>query len=263
MKISIITINRNHLKGLQNTYQSIVAQTSKEWEWIVIDGGSAYEDRCFIEKHLSGTVYWCSESDNGPYNAMNKGLRKATGDYLIFMNSGDTFRSPSVLEQVFNRPQQADILYGDWIQAFPDGREKLKKAPRSISLHYFCHDNICHQAMFIKRTIMQQSPYDEGYRLYADWAKWIELTLQGCSFQYVPVTICCFEMGGMSNSLTEQQAKERKMLLAQKFSPAISETLSFLGNIHPLSMEANRLIQKKKLFKKIIHCAIRLARLLE
>ena len=263
MKISIITVNRNHLEGLQKTYQSIVAQTYKDWEWIVMDGGSTEGDRDFIEAHQAEIAYWCSEPDKGPYNAMNKALQHATGDYLVFMNSGDTFHAPSVLEQVFSQPRQADILYGDWMEAYPDGRQKRKRAPEDISLHFFCRDNICHQAMFIKRQVMQQSPYDERYRLYADWAKWIEFTLQGYIFQYVPVVVCDFEMGGISNSMIQQQTKEREMLFSQDFSPAISATLTYLSNIHPLSLEANRLSNKKKLYKKVLHTAIRLIHLFE
>ncbi|MBE6255907.1 MAG: glycosyltransferase [Prevotella sp.] len=263
MKISVITVNRNHLEGLQKTFQSIVAQTYKDWEWIVIDGGSTEGDRDFIEVHQAQIAYWCSEPDKGPYNAMNKALQHATGDYLVFMNSGDTFHDSSVLEQVFSQPRQADILYGDWMEAYLDGRQKRKRAPEDISLHFFCRDNICHQAMFIKRQVMQQSPYDERYRLFADWAKWIEFTLQGYIFQYVSVVVCDFEMGGISNSMIQQQAKEREMLFSQNFSPAVSATLTYLSTIHPLSIEANRLINKKKLYKKIIHMAIRLIHLFE
>lgn len=269
MKISIITINLNNLAGLKRTRKSIIEQTLKDWEWIVIDGGSTNGDKEYIEEHQAEMSFWCSEPDKGVYNAMNKGIKQATGYYIIFMNSGDIFYNRHVLKEVFHKPQTADVLYGNWVLLYPDGHRRSIHAPKIFSLHFICRDNICHQAMFIKRSIMQQSPYDETFQLLADWAKWIELTLQKCNFEYVPYKICIFERGGISGIMTECVAKERKMLRTYCLPPAIQATLGYLEekekihNYHPLAIEADRLIAKGKYYRKIIHMAIRLAHLLE
>ena len=91
MKLSIITVNLNNLEGLKKTYESVVCQTFTDYEWLVIDGGSTDGSREFIEEHQDKFAYWCSEPDKGIYNAMNKGIVRAKGEYLNFMNSGDYF----------------------------------------------------------------------------------------------------------------------------------------------------------------------------
>ena len=112
LKLSIITVNLNTLEGLKRTYESIVSQTFKNYESLVIDGGSTDGSKEFIEQHQDKFSYWCSEPDKGIYNAMNKGIVRAKGEYLNFMNSGDCFASENTLTEVFCTPQTADILYG-------------------------------------------------------------------------------------------------------------------------------------------------------
>jgi len=265
-KISIITVNFNNLEGLQNTRQSILSQTFKNWEWIVIDGGSTDGDKDYIIEHKSEMAYWCSEPDEGPYNAMNKGIEKCNGEYIIFMNSGDTFYDSDTLNNVFSQPQEADVLYGDWIELFKDKHTNLKKAPHTFSIHFLFYENICHQGMFIKREVMKNSPYNEKYKIYADWAKWIEFVLKGVTFQYIPYTICYFQIGGMSNSNKVLMEEEKQRIRIEQIPAAIRETINYVDskvNIHPLADEANRLIKKKKAYKKIIHMAIRIIHLFE
>ena len=102
MKYSIITINYNNRDGLEMTINSVLEQTYKDFEYIIIDGGSTDGSLEVIKKHAAQIDYWVSEPDNGIYNAMNKGIRKATGDYLNFMNSGDTYHTSSVLGDIAN-----------------------------------------------------------------------------------------------------------------------------------------------------------------
>jgi glycosyltransferase involved in cell wall biosynthesis len=113
-KVSIITINYNNLEGLKSTRDSIVCQTYSNYEWIVIDGGSNDGAKDYLTEHTSEISYWCSEKDSGVYNAQNKGLMKASGDYLIFMNSGDTFHSPSVLKDITDMQLKEDIITGSF-----------------------------------------------------------------------------------------------------------------------------------------------------
>lgn len=264
--VSVITVNFNNKEGLEKTYQSLMEQTFHDWEWIVIDGGSSMDDTNFIRQHEDQMAYWCSEPDKGPYNGMNKGIEKACGQYLIFMNSGDTFYDGYVLEHVFSHPQQADVLYGDWAEISVKGDIVVREAPKVFSLHALYYNNICHQAMFIKGSLMKSSPYDETYTLYADWAKWIELTLDKHTFEHLDCIVCCYQIGGISNTRMDLVQKELKRLRTEEVPAAIRETINCIDdkvNIHPLAYEANCLIKKKKIYKKIIHTAIRLIHLLD
>ena len=112
VKLSIITVNLNNLEGLKKTYESVVCQTFTDYEWLVIDGGSTDGSREFIEQHQNKFAYWCSEPDKGIYNAMNKGIVRAKGEYLNFMNSGDCFVKKETLAGVFGEERKVDILYG-------------------------------------------------------------------------------------------------------------------------------------------------------
>ena len=97
MFISIVTINKNNLHGLKNTMESILAQTCDQYEWIIIDGGSSDGSVELIKDNASKIHYWVTEPDNGIYNAMNKGIDESSGDYILFLNSGDRFASPTIL----------------------------------------------------------------------------------------------------------------------------------------------------------------------
>lgn len=103
MTLSIITVNLNNLEGLKRTYDSVVSQTFTDYEWLVIDGGSTDGSREFIEQHQDKFAYWCSEPDKGIFNAMNKGIVRAKGEYLNFMNSGDCFACEETVAEVFGK----------------------------------------------------------------------------------------------------------------------------------------------------------------
>ena len=111
MKLSIVTINYNNLSGLQKTIDSVLQQSFKDYEWIIIDGGSTDGGKELLEKNQNHFAYWCSEPDKGIYNAINKGLSHATGDYIQFLNSGDWLYDSTILEKVFTQ-----ILKENYIQ---------------------------------------------------------------------------------------------------------------------------------------------------
>lgn len=210
MKLSVITINYNNIEGLQCTIDSTLAQTWQDFEWIIIDGGSTDGSRDLIEKtanECSNVTYWCSEPDKGVYNAQNKGISHANGEYMNFMNSGDTFYNERVLENVFSTEHDADIVYGDWMWSYPD-RDLLAECPHKANMATFYYGNINHQAMFIRSAILKEEGYDENYKVYADWARWMKMACEGKTFEYVPYIICRFEMGGLSGLDSEQRRIE-------------------------------------------------------
>ena len=225
MKVSIITINYNNLAGLEKTRDSILRQTYYNYEWIVIDGGSNDGSKEFIVEHADEMLYWCSEKDNGVYNAQNKGTSHATGDYCIYMNSGDIFYDEYVLEEVFSESRDEDVIYGDWVQVFHDGKEKYIEPSDDIDYAFFFVDNICHQAMFIKTSLLKESPYDESYRLYADWAKWTELAYQGKKFKYIHIRICYFMMNGKSTENEDNNARERERIIKEYYPGSLKSMM--------------------------------------
>ena len=224
-KVSIITITYNNLDGLKKTRESIISQTYGDYEWIVIDGGSTDGTKEFLQEHADEMSYWCSEKDKGVYNAQNKGTSQASGDYCIYMNAGDTFYDKEVLEKVFSEVHEEDILYGDWAQVFPDGKKRYIEPSDSVDYAFFFVDNICHQAMFIKTSLLKESPYDETYRLYADWAKWTEFAYKGKTFKYIHQRICYFMMDGMSAENEENNEKERKRVIEEYYPGSLKSMM--------------------------------------
>ena len=224
-KVSIITITYNNLDGLKKTRESIISQTYGDYEWIVIDGGSTDGTKEFLQEHADEMSCWCSEKDKGVYNAQNKGTSQASGDYCIYMNAGDTFYDKEVLEKVFSEVHEEDILYGDWAQVFPDGKKRYIEPSDSVDYAFFFVDNICHQAMFIKTSLLKESPYDETYRLYADWAKWTEFAYKGKTFKYIHQRICYFMMDGMSAENEENNEKERKRVIEECYPGSLKSMM--------------------------------------
>ena len=111
MKLSIVTINLNNVAGLHETIISVLNQSSADLEYIIIDGGSTDGSAELIKEYSDRIYYWVSEPDSGIYNAMNKGIRKASGEYLLFLNSGDALASDNIVEEVFRADHNEEILY--------------------------------------------------------------------------------------------------------------------------------------------------------
>ncbi len=294
MKLSIITINYNNLAGLKKTVDSVLSQTWRDFEWIIVDGGSTDGSKEYIEtlaqslskgtaidsvqwyvehfslpgftaenlkeqqleetleysssidnrpspiNHRQSSIanrqspidnssqrfLWCSEPDKGVYNAMNKGIAVAHGEYLNFMNSGDCFYSLETLEKVFKEAFISDIIYGDWIQVYEDhiNKEHFSDIAGIYSLE---KKNICQQSIFVKTIILQSKGFDESYRLYADWKRWIQCALEFRSFHYVPFVVCYYDMSGISSSDSGCSA-EKERIRNEVYSHMIRNTCNAL-----------------------------------
>ena len=232
MKISIVTICLNDLQGLKKTRDSILCQTWKDWEWIVIDGGSSDGTKEFLQDHQEEMSYWCSEKDKGVYDAQNKGAQKATGNYCIFMNANDKFHDEHVLEIMVNSHPTADVVYGNWIQVFEDQQQIKVQAPKEVSLSFILYNNICHQAMFINTALIKESPYNNSYKIYGDWAKWLDFIIKGRTFQYIDCDVCEFAMNGVSQNNIQQCHTEYDRFI--------------LENLGTTGAELVRIIKKQK-----------------
>jgi len=198
VRLTIITINYNNREGLARTIASVRKQTFRDYEWIVIDGGSTDGSRQLIEDNKELFAFWCSEPDKGIYDAINKGIAHASGQYISCMNSGDEYFSSDTLQAVFARPLSADIVYGDWYKVYPD-RRILCRMPYPMDFYIFYYHNICHQAMFVRTAALQQKGFDLSFGVCADYARWMEMLFAGATFQRVDAVICCYDMSGVSS----------------------------------------------------------------
>jgi glycosyltransferase involved in cell wall biosynthesis len=212
VKLSVITVNLNNRDGLNKTIRSVINQTFTDYEYIVIDGGSIDGSIDVIKESEKKINYWVSEPDNGIYSAMNKGIHKARGEYLLFLNSGDWLVNNEVLFKVFKESQTADIIYGHMHFA-SDGKLSLRRAAEEhqLSLSYFFNNSLCHPATFIARRLFDCRLYDDGFRISADKKFFIEqIILNDCSIQRIDEIISIFNTSGMSYRL------ENKIMLKEE-----------------------------------------------
>lgn len=264
MRLSIITVNYNHREGLRRTMESVISQTWKDFEWIIIDGGSTDGSKELIEEKQALLAYWCCESDRGVYHAMNKGIVKAKGTYLYFLNSGDVLYDKLSLEKIFQNESSlnADVVYGNAMK-IENEQERLWKFPTHIDLEFLCIGNICHQSMFIKSTVLKETGYDENFKIYADWARWIQLCLDGGTFQYVPIVVCGYEMGGLSGKDPKLMDEEYKRIIGLIPNSNLKEYLTLnyqykviLNGHEKLALDIIALVKERTLFKFLILCNV-------
>ena len=201
MILSIITINYNNIVGLQKTINSVLQQSFKEYEWIVIDGGSNDGGVELIETNKSNFSFWCCEPDKGIYNAINKGLSHASGEYVQFLNSGDYLYNETTLEEAFAQIDgKYDIYYGDMIQVNDGGKTNPITYPNELGFLFFPYNNICHQATFYRRSLFDKNPYDESFSIVSDWAMNLKLLFEGRTFKHLDQFIVYYDNQGRSSA---------------------------------------------------------------
>ena len=198
MKISVITINWNNAEGLRKTVESVISQTVPPFEFIIIDGASTDGSVDVIKEHASGITYWVSEKDKGIYNAMNKGVAKATGEWCIFMNSGDCFAGPNVIEKIKDSKADADIICGNTLLS--DRPDAPKRHPDSITFEYLFDTAINHQSALIRTSLLRKYPYDEQLKIVSDRKFFLQaLILDNCSYQNLDIDIAEYDITGFSS----------------------------------------------------------------
>jgi len=253
-KISIITINYNNLNGLKRTVESVVNQTWQEFEYIVIDGGSQDGSTEYIESQSKHFDYWVSEPDKGIYNAMNKGILKAKGEYLLFLNSGDHLFSSTVLEKNHSNISNYDLIYFD-IQVVNDLSTKITLYPDKLRFSDLYYKSLPHLGTFINRQLFETvGLYDENLKIVSDWKFFIiALFKYNCSYVKLEGIFSTFYMDGIS--AISDYSEERNKVLQESFSGYIVDYEQW--NTHQKLMKTNRFkmlseIEKTLLGKKIV-----------
>lgn len=231
MKLTVITINFNNKQGLQRTFDSVVSQTWKDYEWIVVDGGSTDGSKELIEDYVSQGCFswWCSEKDKGVYNAMNKGIAHASGEYLLFMNSGDCFHDSDVLRSVSEELKDADIIYGSANYIFED-HEEVRSYPYPMNLDFFIDGcTVNHQSSFIKTSYQKEHLYDESYRICADLRFFMEAQLNKAVYNRIDKIVADFYADGISQKqrdmVWQENLRTYEDLLSTRFFPPCFKTL--------------------------------------
>lgn len=207
MKVTIVTVVYNGEDYLEETILSVINQTYKNIEYIVIDGGSKDKTLDIIKKYENNISYWSSEPDKGIYDAMNKGIIKATGEWINFMNAGDSFCNDDVLSKIFNELSDSDI---DIIYGNTQGRKenKLKQyIPASLNL-LKKRMPFCHQSSFVKTSLLKSDLFDLSYRIAADYNLFYRLYKYRKKFRYFNMDIAIYDLNGISENKGLEVIKE-------------------------------------------------------
>lgn len=219
-KISVITVCRNALEPLKKTVASVVSQTYGNIEYVVVDGASTDGSREYLESLGDKIDVLISEPDKGIYDAMNKGIARASGEWLIFMNAGDTFAGTDGLNHIFYNPSDYDgygVIYGNVIKVGADGisHEKTAEPPHNSHRMFFCH-----QSSFIRRSEALSTPFDTRYRMSADLCQMKTLLKKGVKFKQINMPIAVFDTSGVSNTRRSAGLRENISIVCRNDSLA-------------------------------------------
>ena len=231
MILSIITINRNNAAGLEKTMRSVAAQTFADFEYVVVDGASTDKSveviRSF-EASFGGRLKWISETDKGIYNAMNKGIGMASGDYLQFLNSGDCLAADDVVERMAGALKTNEfppILYGNLLKDMPNGKVWRNKgfAGKPITFLGFYTGSLNHPSSYIKRSLFEKyGRYDETLKIVSDWKWFIQsIILGGEKPVYADIDVTLFDTSGISETNKSLNSVERKLVLNELFPASV------------------------------------------
>lgn len=267
MKLSIVTINYNNAEGLRKTMESVLAQTYTEIEYIIVDGASTDGSVDVIrELATCPTTKWVSEKDTGIYNAMNKGIRMATGEYIQILNSGDILAADDVTERMFqamgngllaideetNRQSpianlpQIPIFYGNMIKVNAQGKVVGKSGYTEYSLRQFYSSTLNHDCAYIRRDLFEEyGLYDENLKIVSDWKWYLQVIGLGkVKPEYVDIDVTIFDDGGISETNLTLRNAERRKVLEEVMPPAVLWDY----DTHAFEMEQMKRLRRWKLY---------------
>ena len=263
MTLSIITINRNNASGLEKTMKSVLSQTCKEFEYIVVDGASTDSSVEVIQgfaESFGGRLRWISEPDKGIYNAMNKGIGMATGDYIQILNSGDCLAADGVVERMYKALEEKgfpSILYGNMLKDMPDGRIRRDRsyAGEPVTLIGMLHGSLNHSPAYIARRLFEKyGYYDEALKIVSDWKWYLQSIILGEENPvYIDMDVTLFDMTGISETKLSLREKELQGELSKLIPAGIladyekwESDIKMMERIHryPLVYKIIRLVER-------------------
>lgn len=239
MRLSIITITYNNLVGLRKTADSVLEQTVSDFEWIIIDGASTDGTKEYLAAMVAKLQFTncklqiISEPDRGIYNAMNKGIRLAQGEYIQILNAGDYLAAADVTERMLNAlteqtakaGQPIDILYGNMLKVDGNGKLIGKSGYTEYSLRQFYSSTLNHDCAYIRRALFDDDHYglyDEDLRIVSDWKWYLQaIGLGKVRPVYADIDVTIFDGGGISETNLPLRAQERRLVLEEVLPPAV------------------------------------------
>lgn len=218
--LSVITICKDE-PFIEATCQSVCQQSYQDFEWIIVDGASGKSTLDILNKYHSRADVFISEPDTGTYNAMNKGIAQARGQYLVFMNGGDVFYDAQTIATVlpYLNKGTADVFYGDSYRLYEKPEDCwVKTYPDKITKDFFLDNTLPHQSSYIKRKLFEKyQGYREDFKIVSDKEKWLKFIDNGVTFDHIPFILSQFRMNGKSRAQTPLLLAEKKEMLEQYF----------------------------------------------
>lgn len=277
MKLSIITVNLNNAAGLKATLESVAAQTCLEFEHIIIDGGSSdgsvpiiksYEETIVANRLNNKTQYplilWVSEFDKGIYDGMNKGIARATGEYVYFLNSGDTFTDSLVVQHLLEElKQDVDIFVSriNFVDAHGKYHADYQPRMQRVTLYNYMQRGIPHQAAIIKKSLFAQyGLYDLQYRIVADWDFFLRvLVLNSATLLYIDKTITNFDGTGLTSKHGSEMMREIDAVLRNSVPERVYDDYSWMQSV---SGDINRIewLQRHPFIRNIVRTIVAVGR---
>jgi glycosyltransferase involved in cell wall biosynthesis len=253
-KLSIITINYNNKDGLYKTISSVINQTFIDFEYIIIDGGSTDGSIDIIKKHEHNISYWISEPDNGIYNAMNKGIKAANSEYLLFLNSGDHFFNNNVLIENIKHLQFYELVCFNLMEI--GEKPNIISLPNTFRFSDLYLGSLLHPSTFIRKDLFEKvGLYDESLKIVSDWKFFIlALFIHNCSYLRIDKTLSVFYLDGISSSGAEN-SEERNKVLKEYFSGFILDYEEWYYNRNFMKLNRFKMlceIEKLSLVRKTI-----------
>ena len=223
-KFSIITVTYNAGKVLEDTIQSVVFQTYRNVEYIIVDGGSTDNTLDVVHKYQERICKVISEPDKGLYDAMNKGIRMATGDYLCFLNAGDELHENETLQKIaytLKGKELPDVIYGETAIVDEEGHFlHMRRLSTPEHLHWKSFKEgmlVCHQAFLTRRELALANPYDLRYRFSADFDWCIRIMKQSKYLHNTHLTLIDYLNEGMTTQNHKASLKERFRIMTKHY----------------------------------------------
>jgi len=246
MLLTIVTVNYNNKLGLEATINSVINQNCNDFEWIIIDAASTDGSVQLLERHKNHFDYWGSEPDKGVYDGMNKGVKLATGDYILFLNSGDILCANTIIDLVKARNPKDDLIICDYFKITDEERIRVNQSDK-IPREFLIEGMFCHQSILHKRTLFERiGYYDIGYKIVADYVFLLKAFFQcNATFSYLDSPIVVYDdREGIShyNANSEvQYLKERSEALKEIFPVELvnvldqkKEQIAYLNQINAI-----------------------------
>lgn len=220
-KVTIVTVTYNAQDYIEETINSVINQTFTDYEYILVDGKSSDQTCSVIEKYKDHITTFISEPDKGLYDAMNKAIKLAKGEWIAFINAGDVYVDDSVLERVFNMysHDDSDFIYGSHIWVNGDQQALVPVRPLDLMWQRIC---FCHQSLFSRTSLMKEKPFDLSYKIVSDYENYFSRYSEGKKFLNVDFPVCKFLAGGVSDINFMARTLERWSVV-KKYKPLFAK----------------------------------------